>query len=84
MAEQSATPVVAYLASLSASGVDAEIRQLGMEMLREEIELGLFLDFLAMALPSRMHFDLLQAYMGLFLKVQTPIPCMSLARPTCT
>ena len=69
LAEQSAIPVVAYLASLSASGVDAEIRQLGMKMIREEIELGLFLDFLAIALPARMHFDLLQAYIGLFLKV---------------
>jgi hypothetical protein len=44
--------VLAHLTSMSASGVDSSIRQLGMEVLREERELALFVDFVQMALAQ--------------------------------
>jgi hypothetical protein len=56
----SVSPVVAFLSGQSASGTDSALRQLGMEFTQEERELGLFLDFVAMALPLKTNFELIQ------------------------
>jgi hypothetical protein len=65
--------VLAFLSGQSASGTDSALRQLGMEIMRERDELGLFLDFVAMALPLRTNFELVQAYLALFLKIHAEV-----------
>jgi U3 small nucleolar RNA-associated protein 21 len=65
--------VLAFLSGQSASGTDSALRQLGMEIMRERDELALFLDFVAMALPRRTNFELVQAYLALFLKIHAEV-----------
>jgi len=61
-----------HLNSLSPSAVDAEFRLLHLD--QEYYELRLVIDFLTFHLDSNANFDVVQAYLNLFLKVLPPFP----------
>ena len=64
-----------HLNSLSPSAVDAEFRLLHLDL--EYYELRLVIDFLTFHLDSNANFDVVQAYLNLFLKV-LPLPTSTL------
>jgi U3 small nucleolar RNA-associated protein 21 len=68
-ATQDPSAVITALRGMSRAQLDAEVRSLGIAMQYTVEELGLALDFFALALGTKQHFDLLQAVLNLFLTV---------------
>ncbi|XP_052776879.1 WD repeat-containing protein 36-like [Mya arenaria] len=63
------TPVLDYIKSLSPSAVDVEIRSLDPDMGGSLDVLRAFIQFAKATLETNRNFEIIQAYLGLFLKV---------------
>jgi U3 small nucleolar RNA-associated protein 21 len=62
-------PVAAHLRSLGPAALDADISALGMDLLREELELGQALDYVLRAIEGKRNFELMQAVLNRILKL---------------
>uniref|UniRef100_A0A7S0D1C2 Small-subunit processome Utp21 domain-containing protein n=1 Tax=Amorphochlora amoebiformis TaxID=1561963 RepID=A0A7S0D1C2_9EUKA len=65
------TPVIDFLRSLGPSKIDSEIRNIGVDVGREETELAAALSFFERALAEKRNFDFINAILALFLKVHS-------------
>jgi U3 small nucleolar RNA-associated protein 21 len=62
-------PVAAHLRSLGPAALDADISALGMDLDREERELGQVLDYVLRAIEGKRNFELMQAVLNRILKL---------------
>jgi len=60
---------VEYLFNLGPSAVDNELRSVGTDPSRQEVELGLVADFFTKEIAGNRNFDMLQAYLNTFLRI---------------
>lgn len=74
----SAEDALEYMKSLGPSAVDVEIRSLSPDLGGSVDVLGCFLKFAQTVLETKTNFEIIQAYLGLFLKV-----CMYRAAAYC-
>ena len=62
-----------YLLSLSPVAGDAELRCIGFNFGNEEAEMTYLLQFFLEQITTKQHFDILQAYLHLFLKIHAGV-----------
>ena len=71
--ESNYTKIIECFKSMGPSAIDAEIRSLSSEILGSNQLMLSFLDAMIQGLESKLDFELIQSYLGLFLKVHTEV-----------